>query len=83
MRDEHRFDWRVRAACRDIDPERFTITPKRNRVWQFAAELALCKACPVIAECRALAEAGRTEGQMMAGVLYRNRNDRQRRALAS
>lgn len=44
-------DWRDRAACRDVDPELFfplgeVLPPKQE-----AAAKAVCRRCPVRAEC--------------------------------
>ncbi len=49
--------WRDRAACRDVDPERFFPTAEDgpDRHAQVTAAKAVCARCPVRAEC--LAEA--------------------------
>lgn len=45
-------DWRHRAACRDVDPELFfPIGTDGPAVAQVAEAKAVCRRCPVRAEC--------------------------------
>lgn len=47
-------DWRHQAACRDTDPN--TMTPERATPAAVAAAVAVCDGCPVLEQCRALAQ---------------------------
>jgi predicted GIY-YIG superfamily endonuclease len=44
-------DWRARAACRDVDPELFFPLGDLFPPKQEAAAKAVCRRCPVRAEC--------------------------------
>ncbi len=57
-------DWRLRAACRDIDPELFfPLSPDGPGVTQIQQAKAVCATCPVQPECLAFALAtGQSDG---------------------
>lgn len=56
-------DWRVRAACRDVDPELFfPIGDCGPELEQVAAAKAVCARCPVVAECLPFALVALSEG---------------------
>lgn len=73
-------DWRVRAACRNVDPELFF--PTATVGLALAAEerraLSVCAGCPVLAACRSWAVAELPHG--IAGGLTEDERRRARRA---
>ena len=71
-------DWRSRAACLGVDPELFFPVAEAGPVLdaQVAAAKAVCRRCPVVAECLAEARARIPYG--VAGGLTED----ERRALA-
>lgn len=73
-------DWRAGAACRDVDPELFFPTAV-NGAALVAAErraLSVCRACPVVADCRSWAVVEQPHG--IAGGLTEDERRRARRA---
>ena len=76
-------DFRDRAACRDVDPELFfPIGSGPLAEAQIARAKAVCRACPVIAEClRWALDTGQTEG-VWGGTDVAERRAMTRRALA-
>lgn len=62
-------DWRQRAACRGEDPELFfpvgTTGPALDQV---ELAKAICRSCPVIAECLAAALAGGEDAGIWGGL---------------
>jgi len=62
-------DWRQRAACRGADPELFfpvgTAGPALDQVERAKA---ICRSCPVIAECLAAALAGGEDAGIWGGL---------------
>lgn len=61
-------EWMLRASCRVEDPELFFPLPKDKRSQREA--IAICRECPVIAECAMYAKEMRiTDGVWAAGYL--------------
>ncbi len=72
-------DWRHRATCRDEDPELFFATGNGvSALLQNAEAKAVCRRCPVVAEC--LAWATSPESWQDAGV-WGGMSEDERRAL--
>lgn len=63
--------WRLEARCRSIDPDELFVPGAAQR-----RAAAICRHCPVIAECRAEALDNRVEFGVWGGL-----TERQRRAL--
>ena len=68
---EARAEWVLKARCRSTDPDELFVSGKAQR-----KATAICRQCPVVAEC--LAEA--LDNQMEFGV-WGGMTERQRRAL--
>ncbi|MDO4888140.1 MAG: WhiB family transcriptional regulator [Actinomycetaceae bacterium] len=60
--------WAQNASCAQADPDMFF--PVDLNQHTYAPALAVCASCPVIAECRAYADAfeGKTRPQSLYGV---------------
>ena len=74
-------DWRVGAACRDVDPELFFPTAVIGTALAAAERraLAVCRGCPVLAACRAWAIVEQPHG--IAGGLTEDERRRARRVM--
>ncbi len=73
-------DWTTRAACRDEEPEWFF--PYSIKDACIPKALAICKPCPVRAECLAYADATGSQFGIWGGLL-RNRTTGQPGFLSS
>lgn len=73
-------DWRHRAACRDEDPELFfpagTAGPA---LLQITEAKAVCRRCPVAAECLSWATAAKLTEGVWGGLTEDERRDTNRR----
>ncbi|GAA4989138.1 hypothetical protein GCM10025792_41700 [Pseudonocardia tropica] len=74
-------DWRARAACRVVDPELFFPTAVNGAALAAAERraLAVCRECPVVADCRSWAVVEQPHG--IAGGLTEDERRRARRAM--
>ena len=72
-------NWRTRATCRDYDPEWWFVTGERGRPARQRAQ-AICRGCPVRAECAAWALRYGIEYGVFGGMTAKERNTQLRRA---
>ena len=75
-------DWRDRAACRSEDPELFfPVGDGAPALLQIAEAKAVCRRCPVVAECLTWAlESGQGYG-VWGGLTPDGRRELKRRSL--
>ena len=77
---DHRPDWRVRAACRDADPELFFPDGDIYGVRaQVKAAKLICRGCPVSATCLTWALASGQEAGVWGGLTEDERRRLHRR----
>ncbi len=61
--------WRDRAACRDVDPELFfPVGSTGDAVQEIEAAKAVCRTCPVRAECLEFALQANQEAGVWGGA---------------
>ena len=76
-------DWRVRASCRDTDPELFfPVGTTGPAVDQIATATAICRACAAQPECLEFALATNQESGIWGGVTEDDRRRLRRQWLA-
>ena len=64
-------DWRMSAACRNVNPERFFATGKGDYATrQVARAKSVCARCPVLNECRDYANTVPGLEGVFGGLLY-------------
>jgi hypothetical protein len=75
-------EWRMRAACRDVEPELFFPISEHGRAFrdQVAAAKRVCAGCPVRGECLDFARAALTHG-IAGGLTSEERRRITRRGL--
>lgn len=61
-------DWRERAACRDHDPEWWSLMGPRVLSSANARAMRVCADCPVLADCAEWADARAFDHVIVAGV---------------
>ncbi|MBL1091557.1 WhiB family transcriptional regulator [Streptomyces sp. NPDC001739] len=73
-------DWRHRARCRDEDPELFfPVGSTGPSLLQIQEAKAVCRQCPVIAECRDWALASGQDNGIWGGLDEEERRAERRR----
>lgn len=74
-------DWRARAACRDVEPDLFFPTAVNGAALAAAERraLAVCRMCPVVADCRSWAVVEQPHG--IAGGLTEDERRRARQTM--
>jgi WhiB family redox-sensing transcriptional regulator len=70
-------DWRLQAACADADPELFFPTAGDSRSARDAR--AICRDCPVLADCLDYSLQDASLDGIWAGTSYRQRAELRRR----
>ncbi|SEN92794.1 WhiB family transcriptional regulator [Actinacidiphila rubida] len=74
-------DWQNRAACRDEDPELFfPVGSTGPAVLKIEEAKAVCRRCPVMAQCRAWALESGQEAGIWGGLSEEERRAARRRA---
>jgi WhiB family transcriptional regulator, redox-sensing transcriptional regulator len=75
-------DWRHRAACRDVDPELFFPAADPGKplgAKQLALPKAVCRRCPVKADCLAWALVTGQDAGVWGGLCAEERRELKRR----
>jgi WhiB family redox-sensing transcriptional regulator len=69
-RDVH---WRLRAACRNSDPELFMPHSRYTQEYKVAVEI--CQGCEVRSQCLDVARQGRETTGVWGGVLFQSNGE--------